>query len=73
MLLAADDVRGEVGPRQFLCRVKHTQLEAAHESLAQVTVEVALLDESLLKTLGEVHKHLTTLQVGAIENSIHRG
>ena len=35
-------------------------------------VEVALLDESLLQSLGEHHEHLAALQVGAVEHGIDR-
>ena len=37
-----------------------------------MVVEVALLDEALLQTVGEVHHHLAALQVGTVEHSIHR-
>ena len=35
-------------------------------------VEVALLDQTLLQTLGQRHKHLATLQVSTIEHRIDR-
>ena len=35
-------------------------------------VEIALLDHTLLQTLGKRHKHLTALQIRTVEHSIHR-
>ena len=37
-----------------------------------MVVEVALLDETLLQTVGEVHHHFAALQVGTVEHSIYR-
>ena len=37
-----------------------------------MVVEVALLDEALLQTVGEVHHHFAALQVGTVEYSIYR-
>ena len=72
MLLAADDVGAELGPRQHVGRVEHTQFETSLQRLAQVLVEVAFLDESLLQTVGQVHHHLTALQVCAVEHGVDR-
>ena len=71
--LAADDVFTQLRPGQAVGGVEHAQLNAAHERAAQMQVEVALLDETLLQSVGEVHHHLAALQVGAVEHGIDGG
>ncbi len=73
VLLAADDVFAKVGPRQHVGGVEHAEFEAARQRLAQVTVEVSLLDKALLQAVGETHEHLAALQVSAVEHCVDRG
>ena len=70
MFLAADDVFAKVGPRQHVGGIEHAEFKAARQRLAQMAVEVCLLDEALLQAVGETHKHFTTLQVSAVEHCI---
>ena len=72
MLLTADVRSRDIGPWQHLGRIEHAQLEAAHQRIAQVFVEVRLLDHSFLQTLSQRHEHLATLQVGTVEHGINR-
>ena len=73
MLLAADDILAQVSPGQRFGGIEHAQLETARERAAQVVIEVALLDKTLLQSFGERHEHLSALQVGAVEHGVDTG
>ena len=70
VLLAAYHVLAQLGPRQALGRVEHAQLESPGKRAAQVHIEVTLLDQAFCQSLRKVHKHLSALQVCAIQNCI---
>ena len=50
---AAEVVQSEVGPREHLGRIEHTELEAGAEDAADVHVDVGLGDEAPLDGFGQ--------------------